>query len=377
MWTVSDKFLRTIRESHRMIIRVEVYAGINGSKIYTTENMVIRGGVTEGSVSITNEAIRRRATVRFTDPTGDLTPSIAEDILLPWGNEVSLYRGVQYADATSELVPLGRFGISDVDIDDPGGNLSIGLNVYDRARRVQRAKLVQDYVIPAGTNFVDAIVALIASRVSGLQFVSTSTSYATPRVVIRVGADPWAQAQKLAASIGFEIFFDPEGKCIVQPVPNYFSAATTVTYEEGEVSALLSMNKRYTDEEAFNHYIVTGEATSNVAPVRGEAFDDNPASPTYYRGKYGDVPAPIVTSSLVTTSEQASEAASALLRNNLGQAERLHFNALVNSAHEVGDVVHVRRAKSKVNDRYVLDRITIPLTFQRAMDVTTKVRQNT
>jgi hypothetical protein len=135
---------------------------------------------------------------------------------------------------------------------------------------------------------------------------------------------------------------------------------------------ILYANKRYTDEEVYNYIVVTGEG-SQGPPVRGFARDENPYSPTYYLGEYG-MHVLHIQSSMVTTAAQAGTMARAELNLRLGKAERIHFNSIVNPAHEHLDVIQIQRAKSKIDSIYMIDSMTIPLVPVRALDVMTRER---
>lgn len=367
-------FGQELVRSHQMSVRIEVYNFL-GDLLYNSNDTIIPSGVLDGEVDVQNDSIRRRFSLQFIDSTGTLVPSDARDIFTTYGNEIKIYRGLYTRDWGRMDIPLGVFGFANVAVDDTGAGLTISLDGYDRADKISRAKLVNDYVIPAGTNFGLAIYQLILSQVPSIQTNFVTTPYSTPALTFKAGEDIWDASRKMAMSIGCELFFDPNGYLIMQTVPDYSAVDSCWTYAEGDTSTLLNINKRQTNRNTFNYFIVTGEHSSNTAPVRGVAFDDNPASPTYYKGSYGLVPAPPITSKMVTSTDQANQVARALLQNSIGQYERLHFNAIVNPAHEVGDVIQAVRALSKVNARYVLDSLAIPLTHNRAMDVTTRARQ--
>src|SRR5512146_2193069 len=101
MEPTTDRFKSEIRKSHRVYSYVDV----------TAPNLqTFRLNATGGDVQIDRTASqRRRCTVSCVDPTGTLTPTTADSILTPYGTEVRPYRGVQYDDGTTEVVPLGVF----------------------------------------------------------------------------------------------------------------------------------------------------------------------------------------------------------------------------------------------------------------------------
>lgn len=277
---------------------------------------------------------------------------------------------------TDELVPLGVFGISDVSVDDTPGELTIQVTGFDRARRVQRAKFTDFEVISDGTNYATAIKNLIESRVpSSTSFSFLTTTETTPLIVFEPGDDPWQRAQELAESIGAELFFDLNGNCVLRPEPDPTEQGSVFDYAEGSDCTMLGLNKSLTDERTFNHVIVTGESTALDNPLLGEAKDDDPESPTYVEGPFGDVVF-LLQSTTVSTQEQADDAAAAALRRFTGLVENIQFTAVVNPAHEVGDVIVVKRQRAGVSRRhYVIETLQIPLNVDEPMSVTVRERR--
>jgi hypothetical protein len=330
-----------------------------------------------GSVTVdVAAAIRRSCTVTLLDPTGALTVSNAGDILSPLtGNEVVLSRGITYPDGTNELVPLGVFGISAYEVTDDAQGLVIALSGFDRSRRIQRAAFTDTYSILAGTNVAIAIQALVSSRVPGLTYNFAPTATLTPGLVYNTGEDPLAKAVELAASIGCALFFDPQGVCTLAPITDPTTQPPSWVYDEGSNATVIKLARRFVDTATFNDVIVTGGGTGVGIPVRAQAQDTNPSSPTFVGGPYGDV-VTVVNSPLVTTVAQAQTMASGILNRSIGTAESLSFEAIVNPAHDVGDVITVNRARSKVAANYVVDSLTVPLTAQTAMTATAR-RRNT
>lgn len=353
-----------LKRSHKIFTKVEVYD--RGELDRTLD-------VEDGNVSIDDIAIRRRATLSLTDPKGELTPQSAWDLLSPMGNEVRLYRGLTRLDGTTAEWPLITGGISDIQIDDSGGGLHIHIDVYDRARKISRARLPLPYSINDGKNYVTAIVDLLTYRAPWLAWNSLpTTERVTPNILLDAGADPWDEAMKMAESIGMEIFFDPLGFFVLQEIPEVSQAVWE--FVEGGNATVLYVNKRLTDEGIYNGVIVTGESIdTNTAPVRAEAWDENSNSPTYRYGEFGEVPL-FFSSQFIKTTGQAQDAANARLRKELGATELVRVNALVNPALDLGDTVNIKRESSKVDARYVVDKITIPLTPARPMDVSTRAR---
>jgi hypothetical protein len=307
------------------------------------------------------QASRRTCAISFTDPTGTLTPAVASDVFHPMsGYEFRLSRGFTYSDGSTELVSLGIFAPSSVTVDDTPNDLVINVTGFDRARAVGRRKLGDVYSIPRGLNAATAIQALINSQYPGLTYLFMLTSLTTALMALKPGADPWSEAITLATSLGAQLFFDVSGRCVLIPEPDPTQTPVAWTYSEGAQAMLTHTVRTLTNEAVPSHVIRDGQGSSTVAPVRGEAKDLNPASPTFIGGPYGDV-LDYSSNSLYTTSAQCQVAAQAALNRRLGIADGLSISHIVNPAHDVDDVVVVNRSRSKLANLYVIDSMTVPL----------------
>lgn len=365
MIPTSDRFKREIRDSHTIGTRCEIYD--EGRFIRTLD---INDGNVWVDYGVEN---RRRCHVNLTDAKGDLIPAEAKDLLAPFGNELRLYRGITFRDGTQELLPLGVFGINAIQVFDSGDGLLITVDAYDRSKKVSNAKLLDYYKIPMGTNYAVAIRDLIQSRMPNAVFSFAATNHVTPTIVLKIGDDPWVKALEMAKSVGMDLFFDVLGNVCLFPVKDPLTAPVDWVYQEGAECTLSNVTKRWSVEGTVNHWVVTGENTDAAAPVWAEAKDDNPNSPTYYLGDFGDRPA-FVTSEYVVSVAQAEAMAIANLRQTLGYIEWLSLTSVVNPAHDALDVVQVVRSNSRVNSRYTVDKITIPLIEERGMDMQVRRR---
>jgi hypothetical protein len=332
--------------------------------------------VLDGNVTIDDKPIHRRWTIDMTDSIGNIVPAAATDLLSPLaGTELKLWRGIEFPDGTQELLPLGVCGITDLRIDDSGQGLHMRATCMDRAERVSASGLPDDYNVPAGANYVEQIEILLRSVWPDIPLSLPSTPYLTPKLVFLAGADPWEKAQTMATNIGCDLYFDPNGLCIMQPV--IADKSPDWAYEEGEDSMLLYVNRRLNRDTVYNHTIVVGESTSlSNGPVRGEAMDLDPSSPTYVHGRFGNRLKRRKTSQ-VTTTPQAVEAAQRDLVKYSGLPEQLEVQTLVHPAHEINDFFTVVREDTKVDSIYVASKITIPLVHDRPIDMSVRVRGQT
>ena len=368
MHPISNDFANAIKHSHTIVTKAEVL----------NSNYVLQGVLqpTQGNVRVDRENdIRRRCTVELVDPTGNLTPSDASDLIHPLSNNrLRLFRGVKLPNGTEEMVSLGVFDIFDSTIDDSGERVTINLVGFDLSKSVQRARLLNNYVVPVGERYDLAIRSLLSYQVPTLSFNIPTINFLTPPLVFgsngnQPGGDPWKYASEMAQAVGYDIYFDIQGVVNMTPIPNPATDPVVWNYSEGEDSMLLYVDKKLSKEEVFNQVVVTGDNSFSDELIRAEAKDTNPNSPTYIFGPYGSVPT-FLYSEYVTTVAQAQQVADARLRQVLGMTEGLQIITTPNPAHEVGDIVTVKRDRIQVDANYVIDKFNVSLNHNVANNMT-------
>lgn len=377
MYEISDDFRQELIQSHRICTLCQVFQP-DGTFWKTLFPLA-------GQVNFSNDPVRRRATVRLSDPTGTLTPQDLDSVLTPYGTEFRLYRGIRlpggvdYIDAAgfpaytrNEFIPLGVFRVFTVNTFDSGDSFAIQLDGYDRAWEVGRRRFVTPYTIAAGTNFGTAISTMIDNRYDGLAYNFSPTTHTTPELKFDIGDDPWRRAQEMALAIGMEIFFDVEGICVMRPVPDPAVDPVVWAYAEGPAATIMYVDRALSSVDNFNHIVVTG-ADDTGDPVYGDFADEDPASPTYINGPYGDIPY-FINSGYVTTNVQAQEMAEAEFLKHYGGVEQMQLSIVPNPAHDVGDVVSVTRTRSQLNYAYVVQSGAVNLEAVQPMPLTVRRR---
>lgn len=313
----------------------------------------------------TADVRRRVENLTFVAKPLDFDGPVPDPLSLVSGGEIRLYVGFLYGAPAnaSEFFPLGVFGFADRDVIDQPSRFEVTMNVYDRQRRFRRARLTAPYqvaeatpVLQAAQDFARFVDPHVTMRVVG------SSRFTTPALTFDEEADPWECLERILRSGGFEPFYDSDGNLAMQLEPDIDdpNAVPSFTYDDSEDTTMTEVTRSGSNESVYNGVIVTGQSTSLDAPVRGEAWDDNPASPTYYLGPYGKVPR-FLRSEYISTADQASDAARAELRRVRNLTEAISWSAVPNYAQEEGDFVKVASARSGVNAVVFLDRFRFPL----------------
>lgn len=328
MYPVSDRFLPRLAESHTPLTRVN---------LFTTDGRVLPLDHTGGSVPVDRgQAIRRTCTVTGCDPS--LIPTTPVDQLAVYGARFQALRGVDYGDGTSELVPLGLFRLDSVTGDPTLGPVTLQGKAIEVI--VQEDMFLAPY--RATGTVVSAISALILRSITDASIVSTITDVAIGARTWDIGDDPWAAVQEIAAVAGAECYTDGNGTFVISVLPDI---STTPVWEvaAGEGGVYVTGTRGMSSAGVNNAvYACSDNTESGAAPVHYLATDNDPGSPTYWSGPFGHRPAPVYSSSTLTTTAACQAAAQlklALTRtpNSVGD-----FTSLPNPALEAGDVLRVR-----------------------------------
>lgn len=356
--------------------QVEVRAKILDNGIAVAEVELI-----DGEVQIEAGGSNRRS-FRGTilDPNGDLVPRSMADLLAASGNELFIERGIRFDDGTLQMYPLGVFliGASTGKFGPHGEVEVVGL---DRAQKVRRSRHIRPYVVLAGTNYSTAIKTMLLSRVPTLQFNFASTTRLTPALVWgeQTDNDPWRDAQEMATAIGYDLFFDAQGICVLRPAVNADTAPIAAEYIEGWNSTVLSGEREFEGDSSYNGVIATGESSSAPTPVRAEVWDTNPDSPTYAgnpigTSKFGAIPF-FFASPLLNTDAEALAAANSILLKVVGGNEKISLSAIPDPRRDVDEGVRVFSLGAKVDGTYVTDTVSIPISIGGSMTMTMRKRR--
>lgn len=370
MWPVTERFRREVRRSHKAVIQVDVYtAGVKVATIFPTD----------GSVTVdSRRAVRRTLSLTVVDEDGTLTPSqgALTGLLTPFGTELFVYRGVEYGDLTQELVPLGVFVITQVQVEDGDTGQVMSIQGSDRSIRVSRNKFLNPYRIANGTTLEDGLTGLLRDRWIDVVTDFPATGITLPDVVIdaQSGGDPWSSAVTIAEAFGYDLAFDPDGVVRLSIIPDVTIDDPVEVYQDGAEAVLTSLTRTFDSSRTYNGVVVSSQGTSVSAPFRAVAWDENPNSVTYRFGEFGEVPF-FFQSSLITTPEQAAITAVALLRKATGTSEAVEWAQIVNPAHDVLDVIRVRRQERDLDYVLLIDRLTVPLSPSGTMSAVARSQE--
>lgn len=361
MRDVSAAFLAALRGSHTM--RCEAYVCTtyqNGVSPDGVEIPIIDGDVIhDGKADV-------RSTLDLAT-LGDF-PYKVGDLLVPYGNEIFVRRGVEFGDRSTEWVSQGYFRIETVSQRDvPTGAITV--TASDRMAGIIDGRLtsprqyVHDTTVKAV--FEDLIFEVYPGAV--VEFPDMTADAVTINRRLVCEEDRYEFLRDLAASHGRNFYVDHRGHFVVRRPPAATEALWTVNGGEGGV--LVEASREISRRGVYNGVVATGEGADDVDPVRSLAVDNDERSPTYWLGPFGKVPR-FYSSPMITTLTQARTAARKLLQDNLGLPYSLDFTAIPNPALEPDDPVEVRLP----DQTYVhtIEKVTVPLVASAPLTAQTK-----
>ena len=275
--------------------------------------------------------------------------------------------------AGEELVPLGVY-ILDADLEEAEDG-TITVSAADRSQRISRARWTDPYTVPAGMNVGEGLADLLMICWPDCPVGATLVAIdkvTTAKAVYLDGADsdPWKDARALAASAGYDLYFDGAGDVQVRETPDPESAPVCATYYAGEKAIILGQVRSARLSQMYNGVIATAEGSGVGIPKRGEAWDEDPSSPTYSDGPMGRVPL-FYSSPILTTQDDVDSAAQTMLARVKRPIEQTSFTLVPNPAHEAFDVVEFVDSGG-VARRFMFDVVSIPLDTSGPMTATAR-----
>ena len=350
--------------SHRMLMRARVCEMFQtGTNPVGTFVPVIGGAATlDGKAAI-------RSTVDITVSSIRSWPIFQNDLYAPYGNEIYVERGIEYSEASVEYVGLGYHRIQAPDQEILSDN-PIRIVAVDRMQGIVDARLLAPRQFIAGTTFGSIVSNLVLEiyPTATIQWDDASDQSTLIRSVI-VEEDRYGFLNDAITSRGKIWYWDHRGILVIKNIPSTTAVVYTVKHEAG--GNLITMRRALTREGTFNAVVASGEAPDTNAPTRGVAIDNDPSSPTYFYGRFGQVPR-FYSSPFLSSNAQCVASAQSLLNRELGLPYTIDFGTVVNPALEPFDVVGIKYSYYEAPQIHILDTVTIPFTEGEMLSATTR-----
>lgn len=355
MYTVSDKFLKAIRNSTRRISVCDIF--YNNIMIYSDIP------ISEGSVNIDrSSAIRRSGS--FVVSKKNVDPELLE----PWGTEVRIRSGVQYTDRTREMVPLGMFRVEDIFWKD-GSDSDITVEFFDRGKALEDAGMLGDRDM-SGKTLLEAITKVVinvwdhAGYTPSISMDPTLKNTKLPKGSVYSNSHLEMVTTLAEASTG-EQYFDVNGNLIIGKIPSItptldINDAVWVV-DVGNGGVLIEATRKHSRSETFNAIAVYGSTKKSTGDdrVMSVSYDLSSRNKAGYFSPFGKKSKRIENDAL-TTELQCHQVGEQQLKNVAGLAKTVEFTSLLNPALDVGDIIAFRFLDGTV-EIHLVDTLSIPL----------------
>jgi hypothetical protein len=409
MYPVSEQFRKAIRKPHKATLRCELWGRVRNAnnkwEFKKQADLYPIDGVVD--IDARRDITRSISLTIAENKNSNLIPTNGWSALAPFGSEIWAWRGIEidiftplnyatlaqaysaynvlgavntYAgvnkltrtNSVREEVPLGKFIITEVAVRHATSGVEIDISGADRSLRVANNKWT------SSTKFNQAelgaqLTSIVQNRDAYAEIGAVaSTGVTSKKATFGTDGerDPWRDIVRVARASGYEAVFDANGKFTVFKYPDPVNALPVAQYAENKEAMVITMDRRWNTERTFNYIIVSW--TSNSSSGRSIAFDNDPASPTYYQGPFG-TRVKYYSDSLTDSSAKASALAPVLLNKAKGAAEELEWTQIVDPSLEPSDAIALVNSGTGINSVYVLDRVSIPLTVDRPMTASTRV----
>ena len=371
MFEVGPAWHATVSNTHRQYERIEL---LRPDGVVQMALPVRKDSGT--AVEDASSTVRNYCQFEIIDRDGSLMPRLNSDLLAPRGRkQIRIMRGVT-DPATGESageVPVGTYLLQAVEAnrDNPG---VLEIQAFDRFIEAKR-QTTRTITIANATKVTTAIQNLLRVTDPTLSFLSMATLDVLPAQTVELGADVVEVAVTWALSMGAEVFVDRSDLCVIQPIP-IGEGRAVATLSETDGVAIIGASNRWSAREVPNGYIVRAQTSSMDEPVIGEAWDENPNSPTYRYGEYGEVPADPVDTNRYGTVGQARAHARGLLAKTLGGDQEIELEHSPNLAMTTSDRVWLDLPSSGLSGLYTVRKIESVIGNPAAPQRTTVIRSS-
>ena len=241
-----------------------------------------------------------------------------------------------------EEFPFGAFRVATVTESVTDQGRVARLEAYDKCYSVKACRTESILHLAAGAGYIQTIQAML--RTCGAELTLTTASsqtLQTDREDWDVGTPYLEIVNTLLKEINYnELWFNPNGYAVLEPVPELTAANIRHTYDGGSRASIVRRDRSWTTDawEKPNVFVVICSNPDLEEPLTATAVNDNPQSPlsTLRRGMRV-----VQVSKIDNIASQAAleEYAARLCSQSALTGETVTIQTAITPGHGVGDVV--------------------------------------
>lgn len=370
MPAIPDALAAALRQSHEPVTVVQ-FLGQGFDVLHEVDGRFVGGSVT---MEHGREEPRNADVALVNDAAGTFSPSGPSALVWPF-RLVRIFRGARIS-GTPVLAPI----ITGV-LDEPKDGTrtrEVSFGVWSRLRLLN-TEFPQPMSFDAGTRIatiVRAVCELGGMGVDDDLYVLDDGGTTAADVIAWDVTDNMLRAlSEMTTAHACELDDDGLGRVVLRPTPDPSTLPSVWTFDRSADSLRIDLSSTRRANRVFNRAIVEGIGPDHY-PVRSEARDLNPLSPTFNpvdgSGPVGDRPAPPFVSALIHTQAQANAVARALLVEITSYTHSIDSSAVPIPGIEHGDVVTF--GAPGVSGPWRLKSVTMPLRTGTMRMTSTMVR---
>lgn len=367
MYSCSEAFHSAVRDGRPSVAYADLYKNF---QLLASDLPV------SGSITLDETAASRRSFNGTIIPTEDQRawiPKSAADAFTPYGSELLIRVGYRLPSGITEFIPAATIRLEDVETD----GYVIGCSGPDRSVVISEGRPEKPYIIKNGTNLGTAIQDILNTRLNGLDyslFGITNITLGGP-IVLEETSDLWQEAQDLAASNGYELFFEQRGRPVFRAKPDPVNATSVWTYAPGPDKIYLGGKRKFSSQGLRNVWVAKGDPGTDSTSVRASSEITDPSNPLFPAGGFGRRPE-FFASQYLTTVSQCQKVADAFKAQKAGLGDSFKFQAVPHPGHDPGDVAEVKDAKLGVGSFFALRSWDLDLSLHSEVEFETRSRRN-
>lgn len=274
------------------------------------------------------------------------------------GTRIRLYQGLE-SIGVRERVQVGEYQVFDFKRTNRG---SVSTSLKGLENFLIEAQFIRPRTPPYGASTITVITDLIHEVLPATDVV---VQCSTDRLITATGAwekDRWGEAiTKLAGSIDAEVFAGYDGRFYITDAPNLATLVGQYRIAGGPGGVMVTEDRSDTRDGVYNAVSVSANSSDQtVPPLWAWARDNDPASPTYFYGTYGQR-VRYYSSQFFTEESQCQAYADRLLIESLAPNQTLSVGTAPIPFLEAGDPVTVESQQGHPVADYLISKTGLPL----------------
>jgi hypothetical protein len=274
------------------------------------------------------------------------------------GTRIRLYQGLE-SIGVRERVQVGEYQVFDFKRTNRG---TVSTTLKGLEQFLIEAQFIRPVTPPYGSSIIATITDLIHDVLPDVEVVAQCSQ---DRLVSSTGAwekDRWGDAiTKLAAGISAEVFAGYDGRFYIVDAPDLSTLVGRYRVAGGEGGVLTTETRGDTRDGVYNGVSVSANSSDQtVPPVWAFSYDNNPDSPTYFYGDYGQR-VRFYSSQFFTEVSQCQAYADRLLIESLAPNLSLSIGALPIPFLEASDPITVESEQGYPVADYLINKTALSL----------------